>query len=161
MFSSYALLSDLSILISLWLLMLWLLLLLAVLLLLLLRRLVLLGFGFSLARKVAGSYYPKNFTPEGNTNKGVAQHSCLTMKWLGPAALHLSVCVCVLCLCMKIECHKIRTIISSAAQLSSAQQRIATQGRHKSLANALRWLFYSSWQKVDGQAASPCSQCPP
>lgn len=92
MFSSYALLFDLSILISLWLLMLWLLLLLAMLLLLLLR-LVLLGFGFSLARKVAGSYYPKNFTPEGNTNKGVAQHSCLTMKWLGPAALRLSVCV--------------------------------------------------------------------
>lgn len=27
---------------------------------------------FALARKVAGSYYPKNFTPEGNTNKGVA-----------------------------------------------------------------------------------------
>jgi len=26
-----------------------------------------------LAHKVAGSYYPKNFTPEGNTNKGVAQ----------------------------------------------------------------------------------------
>lgn len=27
---------------------------------------------FALARKVAGSYYPKNFTPEANTNKGVA-----------------------------------------------------------------------------------------
>jgi len=41
--------------------------------LLLLLILLLLGFGFSLAHKVAGSYYPKNFTPEGNTNKGVAQ----------------------------------------------------------------------------------------
>lgn len=39
----------------------------------------------------------------------------------------VSVCAGVLCLCMKIECHKIRTIISSAAQLSSAQFSNASQ----------------------------------
>lgn len=88
------------------------------------------GFGFSLARKVAGSYYPKNFTPEGNTNKGVAQQQSAAFmsdyETAWPDCTCLSVCVYagvyvvwMLCLCMKIECHKIRTIISSAAQLSA------------------------------------------
>lgn len=130
------------------------------------------GFGFSLARKVAGSYYPKNFTPEGNTNKGVAQQQSAAFMsdyetaWLDCTCLSVCVygCVCgcvwygLLCLCMKIECHKIRTIISSAAQLNAVDASQLKKKKKKNLANTLCWLFYSSWQKVDGHQGS---QCPP